>query len=237
MVSERELYATAYELSAGVCHPSEAQTVVKDLARSGELIQLQGGKWTTRQLRDREQQTIATVKQRADERAAPVSDQSLRAAEREVAREIGGPLSKEQQEALQTITGKGGITTLIGQAGTGKAVVLQAATNAWQKDGYNVIGTAIAGATAERLGADTKTNQSMTTNELLARENSGIVNLDKNTVVVMDEAAMADTNRLSHLVERTTEKESKLVLAGDSAQLSPIGAGGLFDHIVLSQAF
>jgi conjugative relaxase-like TrwC/TraI family protein len=230
-VSERELYATAYELSAGVCHPSEAQTVVKDLARSGELIQLRGGKWTTRQLREREQQTIATVKERADERVAPVSDQSLRAAEREVAREIGGPLSKEQQEALQTVTGKGGITTLIGQAGTGKGVVLQAATNAWQKDGYNVIGTAIAGATAERLGADAKTDQSMTTDALLARENSGLVNLDKNTVVVMDEAAMADTNRFSRLVKQTAEKESKLVLAGDSAQLSAIGAGGLFDHI------
>ena len=94
-----------------------------------------------------------------------------------------------------------------------------------------MIGTAIAGASAERLGADAKTDQSMTTNELLSRENSSMVNLEKNTVVVMDEAAMADTNRLSKLVERTAEKESKLVLAGDSAQLSPIGAGGLFDHV------
>ncbi len=231
IVNERELYATAYELSAGVCHPGEAQAVVKDLARSGELIQLQGGKWTTRQLREREQQTIATIKERADERAAPVSDQSLRDAEREVAREIGGPLSKEQHQALQTITNQGGITTLIGEAGTGKGVVLQAATNAWQKDGYKVIGTAVAGAIAERLGADAKTDQSMTTNELLARERTGTTNLDKNTVVVMDEAGMADTDRLSKLVERTAEKESKLVLVGDSAQLSAIGAGGLFDHV------
>lgn len=230
-VTERELYATAYEASAGVCHPSEAQTLVKDLARSGELIQLQDGKWTTRQLRDREQQTIAAVKNRASERAAPVRDQSLREAEREVAREIGGPLSQEQQQALQTITGEGGVTTLVGQAGTGKGVVLQAATNAWQKNGYTVLGTAITGATAERLGADAKTDQSMTTNELLARESTGTTNLDKHTVVVMDEAGMADTNRLARLVARTAEKESKLVLVGDSAQLSPIGAGGLFDHV------
>ena len=70
-----------------------------------------------------------------------------------MAREIGGPLSREQREALQTITGQGGVSTLIGQAGTGKGVVLSAATNAWQKDGYTVIGTAVAGATAERLGS------------------------------------------------------------------------------------
>lgn len=119
MVSERELYAIAYEHSAGACHPSEAQQLVKDLSRTGELIQLQGGKWTTKQLREREQKTIATVKERVSEQTAPVREQSLEQAEREVAREIGGPLSSEQREALRSITGKGGITTLIGQAGTG----------------------------------------------------------------------------------------------------------------------
>ncbi len=158
-------------------------------------------------------------------------ERSLREAEREVAREIGGPLSQEQQQALQTITGEGGVTTLIGQAGTGKGVVLQAATNAWQKDGYTVLGTAIAGATAARLGADAKTDQSLTTDSLLGAVRADMLNLDKNTIVVMDEAGMADTNRLSRLVQQTAEKESKLVLVGDSAQLSPIGAGGLFDHI------
>ena len=231
MFSERELYATAYELSAGVCHPSQAQDLVKDMARTGELIQLQGGKWTTKELREQEQKTLATVSERASENAAPVSEQSLQAAERETERQIGGPLSAEQREALQTITGQGGVSTLIGQAGTGKGVVLSAATSAWQKDGYTVIGTAVAGATAERLAADAKTDQSVTTDALLLREEKGTVNLDQNTVVVMDEAGMADTNRVSQLAERTAEKGSKLVLVGDQAQLSPIGAGGLFEHI------
>jgi ATP-dependent exoDNAse (exonuclease V) alpha subunit len=231
MVSERELYATAYERSAGACHPSEAQQLVHDLARSGELIALQGGKWTTKELREREQQTIATVKERAGERAAPVREQSLKQAQKDVQREIGAPLSKEQREALGSITGRGGVSTLIGQAGTGNGVVLSAASNAWQKDGYNVIGTAVAGATAERLGADAKTSQSLTTDALLSRMEKGTMTLDESTVVVMDEAGMADTNRLSQLVERTAEKEAKLVLVGDSAQLSPIGAGGLFNHV------
>ncbi|MGA9284088.1 MAG: MobF family relaxase [Solirubrobacteraceae bacterium] len=231
MVSERELYATAYELSAGVCHPGEAQELVKDLARSGELIQLQGGKWTTKELREREQQTIATVKDRASQNTAPVSPHSLQQAEREAAQQIGGPLSQEQREALHSITGRGGVTTLTGHAGTGKGVVLGAATNAWQKDSYKVIGTAVAGATAERLSADAKTDQSVTTDALLSRIEKGTMGLDQNTVVVMDEAGMADTNRLAQVVERTAEKGSKLVLVGDSAQLSPIGAGGLFSHV------
>jgi ATP-dependent exoDNAse (exonuclease V) alpha subunit len=55
--------------------------------------------------------------------------------------------------------------------------------------------------------------------------------LDERSVVVMDEAGMADTRRLSGLIERTSTAGSKLVLAGDSAQLGSIGAGGLFDAI------
>jgi conjugative relaxase-like TrwC/TraI family protein len=231
MVGERELYATAYELSAGECHPSQAQELVKDLERSGELIRLQGEKWTTKELREREQRTVAIAKERADENAAPVREQSLREAEREVGREIGGALSQEQREALRSITGQGGITTLIGQAGTGKGVVLLAASNAWQREGYKVIGTAVAGATAERLGADAKTDQAATTDALLGRVEKGTMALSQDMVVVMDEAGMADTNRLAQLVEKTAEKDAKLVLVGDSAQLSPIGSGGLFDHV------
>lgn len=47
----------------------------------------------------------------------------------------------------------------------------------------------------------------------------------------MDEAGMADTDRLSRLVEITSEHRAKLVLAGDAAQLGPIGAGGLFPQL------
>ena len=41
---------------------------------------------------------------------------------------------------------------LVGQAGTGKGVVIGTAASAWRREGYEVIGTAVAGATAERLG-------------------------------------------------------------------------------------
>ena len=231
MVPEREVYATAYELCAGVCHPREAREHVRMLARAGELVELQGGLWTSRELREREQRTLEIAESRREERSAPVSDYSVQQAQREVAREIGGPLSAEQREALQSITGPGGITVLVGQAGTGKGVVLSAASHAWQTEGYRVIGTAVAGATAERLGADARTDESLTSDTLIARAGKDTLGLDEKTVVVMDEAGMADTARMSKLAELTSEKGSKLVLAGDSAQLSPIGAGGLFREV------
>ncbi len=231
MITERELRARAYELSAGVSRPAEADRLVSGLHRSGELVRLEDGMWTTRSLREREQHTVEIAKARAGEHAAPVSEQTLRQARLEVAREIGGPLTGEQRHALDRITGPGGVSVLVGQAGSGKGVVIAAASEAWRKEGYEVIGTAIPGATAKRLGADSKLERSLTTDALINRVENGDIRLDAKTVVVMDEAGMADSKRLPKLVELTAARESKLLLAGDAAQLPSIGAGGLFSQL------
>jgi conjugative relaxase-like TrwC/TraI family protein len=231
IVSDRDLQARAYELAAGRCRPEEAQRALGELERSGELVRLQGEMWTTRELRQREQRTVERAAARAEERAAPVRRWSLERATDQVEQQIDGKLSAEQTQALQTITGEGGISVLVGQAGTGKGVVLATAAEAWRRDGYQVTGTAIAGATAERLAADANLERSRSTDSLLASARNGRLQLDEHSVVVMDEAGIADTNRLAELVELTDRSKSKLVLVGDHAQLSPIGAGGLFAEL------
>jgi conjugative relaxase-like TrwC/TraI family protein len=231
IVSERDLRARAYELSAGVSHPSEADFVVRQLARLGELVALEGGSWTTRELRDRELRVLAIARSRANERAAPVSESALRCARHDLERDLGFSLSAEQRQALQTITGRGGATTLVGQAGTGKGVVVSVAAEVWRREGYEVIGTAVAGATAERLKADARLQRSLTADALVSRTESGRIALDARTVVVMDETGMADTNRLAALTELTAKHQSKLVLVGDQAQLPSIGAGGMFEQL------
>jgi conjugative relaxase-like TrwC/TraI family protein len=227
-VTERELRARAYELVAGISHPREADGVVAELARSGELVALKDGLWTTRELREQEQRTLELAQARASERTAPVSESSICEARLEVQREIGGLLSAEQRSAVETITGEGGVSVLVGQAGTGKGVVISAAAGAWQREGYWVIGTAVAGATAERLGLEAKLERSITTDSLIAGSESDSLPIDSRTVVVMDEAGMADTQRLSALTEITARRQAKLVLVGDQAQLPSIGAGGMF---------
>ncbi|MGH2903127.1 MAG: AAA family ATPase [Solirubrobacteraceae bacterium] len=220
MITARELRAKAYELSAGVCRPEEADRLIADLERSGELLRLEDGTYTTRRLREIEKATIATAQSRAAEHVAAVSQEAVRQAREEKGRELKGGLSQEQREALETITGPGGVAVLVGQAGTGKGVVLATATDAWQKAGYEVIGTAIPGATAMRLQADTNTDQALTADSLIAKAKRGSLRLDANTIVVVDEAGMFDSERLPKLVEITGEADAKLVLAGDAAQLS-----------------
>jgi ATP-dependent exoDNAse (exonuclease V) alpha subunit len=123
------------------------------------------------------------------------------------------------------------VAVLVGQAGTGKGVVIGAAREAWERDGRRVIGTAVAGATAKRLGADAGIRETMTVDALTHRHREGGLGLDERSVVVVDEAGMADTRRLHALMEAAGESRSKVLLVGDAAQLSPIGAGGLFGEI------
>jgi hypothetical protein len=230
-ITRRELRAQAYELSAGVSRPYEADCVVEELARSGELIELQDGTWTTRRLRELEQTTVKIAEQRASENTALVSERSLKQARREIGREIKGSLTPEQRDALQTITGPGGIAVLVGRAGTGKGVTLATATRAWQLEEKEVIGTAVAGATAQRPQADAKLDRSFTTDGLLNGVEKGHIKLGPHSVVIMDEAGMGDSERVTRLVKMTARHESKLVLAGEAAQLSSIGPGGLFKQL------
>ncbi|MBA3865236.1 MAG: AAA family ATPase [Solirubrobacterales bacterium] len=143
-IEERELRAKAYELAAGACRPQEDDELVAELQRSGELVRLESGTWTTRRLRELERSTLQIAERRAGESAAIVGERSLRQARRGVGKEIHGSLSAEQRQALETITGPGGVSVLVSRAGTGKGVVLSAAARAWQREGYEVIGTAVA---------------------------------------------------------------------------------------------
>ncbi len=231
MITERELRARAYELSAGVYRPAEADRLIEELYRSGELLKLQDGTWTTRQLRELEEKTLDIAQRRASEIAAPVSDQALKQARRDIARHIKGSLTQEQREALDTITGPGGVTLIVGHAGSGKGVVLSTAARAWQLEGNEVIGTAVAGATAQRLKDEASLDRAYTADGLISGIEKGHIRIGPRTVVIMDEAAMGDHHRVSRLVELTGEREAKLLLAGDSAQLSSIGPGGLVKEL------
>ncbi|MGO9247574.1 MAG: AAA family ATPase, partial [Solirubrobacteraceae bacterium] len=97
--------------------------------------------------------------------------------------------------------------------------------------GYEVIGSAVPGATAMRLQADTKSDQGVTADSLITSFEHGYLDLDPNTVIVLDEAGMLDSERLSKLVRLAEQHGVKLILTGDAAQLYSLGAGGLFKEL------
>ena len=229
----KELRAAVLEQSVGELSPQEAFEMVGEMIGERWVVPLKDGKMTTLDVRAREQ----AIERHASELALPagrdVGDGARANAAREVAERIGAPLSDEQEMALLLLTGPERGAALIGPAGTGKGVVIDAAARAEQLAGRTTIGIAVAGATRERLGRDCPAleGQTLTVDSLVARAGVESVVLDADTTVFFDEAGMADTRRLVKLIDLIDRSGAKLVAVGDGKQLPSIGPGGMFDRL------
>ena len=132
-----------------------------------------------------------------------------------------------QRKALRHLLAPSNMTILVGQPGTGKSWVLGEAVKQWQTAGYEVKGMALAGKVAEAMsldmGIDARTVASFTQAWSQGRDR-----VDKNTIVVVDEAGLLGARQLSGLIEHVERHDAKLVLVGDPAQLQPIEGGAAF---------
>lgn len=160
--TERELFrATLVRTLGKGVEPSLVETAVKThLDTSGDTVHLGGFRsslyFTTRETWNREKELLASAKALADRtsrglRAKTVGehvDKSYRPDPERPAFE----LKSEQKVAVEKLTEKGGdIRILSGYAGTGKTAVLRAVREAYEREGYKVIGASVAGAAAEQL--------------------------------------------------------------------------------------
>ncbi len=188
---------------------------------------------TTLAIRAQEQAIERRTTSLARPAGRDVGHRARTTAEREVAERIGSPLTAEQARALLVLTGPERATALVGPAGTGKGVVIDATARAAQLAGQETLGIAVSGSTAERLGADSPAlqGQTLTLDALLARANTGSIHIGPDTTVILDEAGMADHKRLDALTELVKRTGAKLIAVGDGKQLPSIGPGGMFDRL------
>jgi hypothetical protein len=113
----------------------------------------------------------------------------------QVARERGSMLGREQIAMLRAAASSPErVVCVVGHAGAGKTTALAALADAYRRDGYAAIGAAPSGVAAANLAAETGI-PSGTLHRLLAkaRQRDG---LPRNCLLVVDEAAMADTRAL-----------------------------------------
>ena len=230
---ERDLRAVVLEQAAGEMAPDQALAVAREMVRDRRVLTLECGRMTTLAVRAQEQAIERRAMQLAQPAGRDVGDLARGSAAREVAERIGGPLSPEQHHALEVLTGPERAAVLVGPAGTGKGVVIDAAARAEQAAGRETIGVAVSGSTAERLGADCPAlaGQTLTLDSLVARANTGPIHVGRDTTVILDEAGMVDHKRLDALTELVERSEAKLIAVGDGKQLPSIGPGGMFDRL------
>lgn len=137
-------------------------------------------------------------------------------------------LSEEQMKAVWHLThGSGALAMVSGMAGTGKTTMLEAAQKVWELEGKTVIGAALAARAVKELEGSGGLEAS-TIAKLLYLAEKGRLQLDKDSVLVIDEAGMVATPDLEKLAKLCQNHGAKLVLIGDEKQLQPIGPGAPF---------
>jgi conjugative relaxase-like TrwC/TraI family protein len=227
------LRAVALEQSAGELAPEEAIGLTRAMVAERRILTLEGGRMTTLAIRAQEQ----AIERRADRLARPagreVGERARANASRALAERMGAPLSAEQEQALRTVTGPERLAIVIGPAGTGKGVVIDAAARAEQSVGREVFGVAVSGSTAERLGIASPglEGSTLTLDALVVRVNNGRLQVGPETTVILDEAGMVDHRRMDALTKLIDRSGAKLIAVGDGKQLPSIGPGGMFDRI------
>ena len=228
-----ELRAVVLEQSVGQLSPREALAAAKSMIAQRCVLPLEGGLMTTLAVRASEQAIERRFSVLAREAGRDVGERARAVAGEHVRDRIGGSLSDEQLDALCAITGPERGAVLIGPAGTGKGVVIDAAARAEQLRGNQTLGIAVSGSTAQRLGQDSTAlaGQTLTLDALVVRAERGQLAVDERTTIFFDEAGMADTGRLDRLTALVADSGAKLVAIGDGAQLPSIGAGGMFDRL------
>lgn len=236
-----------------------AERVISDLPHSPELVQLhdKAGErhFATKQQFELEANLLSRVKSLTEREGAQVKSVALT---RRLARNAN--LSAEQRSALKiAVRGPGAIREITGEAGSGKSTLLTVVKQAFEQQGYRVVGTAIAGATARDLeaktGIETRTVAShlhslqrtplQRTGEELLHDTRMVArsiaekptwklperDLSARDVLVVEEAGMLSTRDLEQIVSRVEVAGATLLLVGDSEQLPAIGPGAPLEHL------
>jgi conjugative relaxase-like TrwC/TraI family protein len=184
---------------------------------------LEERRWSTPELLAVEQRLVAAATGRTDEQAAVASHQAVREAL------AAHPTAGTDQEAMvrDLCRGGQGVALVVGRAGTGKTFALGIARHAWQLDGYRLLATAPTGIATMSLQGEGFEDVA-TCDRLLGDLDNGYEELDSRTVLVVDEAGMVGSRKLTRLLEYTEQAKAKVVLVGDDRQLAAIDAGGGF---------
>jgi hypothetical protein len=183
-------------------------------------------RYSTAELIRIERAALALVERGRDTDASSISEQQLS----EIERADRLVLSREQERMVREVATTGNrVVCVVGLAGAGKTTATHAVAQVFDHVGIHVLGAAPSGVAAQRLQDETAI-PSTTLHRLLehARENG----LPPRSVLVVDEAAMAETRVLAPVLELVEQAQGKAILIGDPQQLPAVGAGGLFAGIV-----
>jgi conjugative relaxase-like TrwC/TraI family protein len=177
--------------------------------------------WTSQELVDVEARFLTAV-------TAPPTHDLLPAAAVERAVADHPALGHDQLAALRALAAdRHPVAVLVGPAGTGKTFTLDAVRGAFEHTGVTVLGAAPSARAALELGAGAGI-PARTLHSLLNSWAVGHETPTPRSLLVIDEAGMADIRTLEAVVTRQITAAGRVLLVGDHHQLPEVGAGGGF---------
>ena len=144
-----------------------------------------------------------------------------------------------QQLLVRDMAGSGcRVQVAIAPAGTGKTTAMRTLAAAWINSGGTVVGLAPSAAAADAL-------RTQLGDQVLADNLAKLVwaidhdeplagQIGPDTLVIVDEAGMADTLTLDRVVGYCLHRGASVRLIGDDQQLGAVGAGGILRDIIAS---
>ena len=188
--------------------------------------------FTSSRILEAEQRLVATGG-RADGRAVDADTVELALLE---AAANGNALDAGQAALVRSMCSSGARLQLaIAPAGAGKTTAMRTLARAWADSGGQVIGLAPSAAAAAQLrdatGAPAETLAKLTWSIHHNDLPEWAERIGRSTLVIIDEAGMADTLSLDTAVQFIIGRGGSIRLIGDDQQLAAIGAGGVLRDI------
>jgi conjugative relaxase-like TrwC/TraI family protein len=187
-------------------------------------------RWSTPEMLAVEERLVASAlrRQRDEIAVVPVDvlDQTLRAALERLP-----SLGADQVEMAARLASSGaGVECAEAAPGTGKTTALGVYVAACRRAGIAVVGCAPSARARDELRLGARIDLCYTVDRLLLDLDRSP--LEPGSTIVLDEASMCGSRKLARLLDHAAASQSKLVLVGDTKQLSSVDAGGGFRGLV-----
>ena len=211
----------------GITSSAGEGRMIDALIERGDLIQIErDGKrlMTSKAIIEAEQKIVGITKERSAERdffsaraiAAAMADDRL---------------SEEQRNALASMIDGGGIVATQGGAGVGKTTASAGIKRACEADNKRLILASPEWRAAGVLSKELESQEKYSVDKIINGLKKGKIAIDNNTVLLIDEAGKMHRDQAAELFNLTRETGAKIILVGDTRQMSAVRAGDPLDLV------
>lgn len=220
VLREADLIRFALERGTGKTDLSAIRNAINQAVETGELIRADD-RYTTPAAQKMERDILDLEKSARNQTYSLMGEPDVNKALAATTLNDG-----QKQSVKQTLTTENRVTGIQGYAGTGKTTALRVTRAMAESQNIKVIGLAPSASAAHELSGSGIRSQT-----LAAFSTNKYQGLDKNTLIVLDEASMVSVRDMHALLKEADSKQSRVLLVGDTGQLSAIEAGKPFAQL------